>query len=182
MPPDFRQLFVIGGARSGKSRHAQRLAEDSGDALLFIATAQAYDKEMRDRIARHQADRDSRWRTIEAPIDLAAAIASEDREGTMILVDCLTLWASNLLLSESDPEPQVAALLQAVAAPRGRIILVANEVGLGIVPDNALARAFRDLAGMINQRVAAISDRVDMIVAGIPLTLKPAPFPQRTAG
>ncbi len=172
MPPDFRQLFVIGGARSGKSRHAQRIAEASGGALVFIATAQAFDDEMRERIAHHQADRDSRWRTIEAPIDLAEAIAREDAAGTTILVDCLTLWASNLLLAEIDAEPYIAGLIEAIGNLRGRIILVANEVGLGIVPDNALARAFRDLAGTINQRVAAASGQVDLIVAGIALPLK----------
>lgn len=174
MPSDCRQLFVIGGARSGKSRHAQRMAEASGDALVFIATAQAFDDEMRDRIDRHRADRDARWRTVEAPIELAEAISREDREGAVILVDCLTLWASNLLLCGGDAEPQIAALIEAIARPRGRIILVANEVGLGIVPDNALARAFRDLAGTINQRVAAACDRVDLIVAGIALTAKGA--------
>lgn len=165
-------LLVIGGARSGKSRHAQAIAEATGKTLTFIATAEAFDDEMRARIARHRADRDDRWHTVEAPVDLAGALMAHDVAGGVILVDCLTLWTSNLLLQEADPEPAVAALLDALQAPRGQIILVANEVGLGIVPDNALARAFRDLAGTINQRVAAAVSRVDLIVAGIAMALK----------
>ena len=171
MPPGPVTL-VIGGARSGKSRHAQSLAEATGGALTFVATAEAFDDEMRARIARHRADRDTRWRTVEAPLDLAEAIAAHDAPGGVVLVDCLTLWTSNLLLRETDPEPAIAALIDQLAQARGRIILVANEVGWGIVPDNALARAFRDLAGSINQRVAAAADRVDFVVAGIAMPLK----------
>ncbi|WP_420822870.1 bifunctional adenosylcobinamide kinase/adenosylcobinamide-phosphate guanylyltransferase [Sphingomonas solaris] len=169
--PD-RMLLVLGGARSGKSRHAQHIAEGCGGALVFIATAQAFDTEMEDRIARHRSDRDARWRTVEAPLDLAGAIAAADAEDTVMLVDCLTLWASNLLLGTADAEAATEALVAAMAASRGRIILVSNEVGLGIVPDNALARRFRDLAGTINQRVAAAADRVHFIAAGLPLILK----------
>ena len=169
--PD-RTMLVLGGARSGKSRHAQQLAEAGGEALVFIATAQAFDGEMTDRIARHRADRDARWRTVEAPLDLPAAIAETDGEGTMLLVDCLTLWASNMLLADADADEATARLCAALDAPRGRILLVANEVGLGIVPDNALARRFRDIAGTMNQRVAAIVDRVDMVAAGLPFSLK----------
>jgi adenosylcobinamide kinase/adenosylcobinamide-phosphate guanylyltransferase len=165
-------LFVLGGARSGKSRHAQAAAESLDGELVFIATAQAFDDEMTARIKRHRADRGERWRTIEAPLDLAEAIASVRVADAVILVDCLTLWASNLLLSNQGPEPHIAALLQAMVTSRARIILVSNEVGLGIVPDNALARRFRDLAGEINQRVAAAADTVDLLAAGIPLRLK----------
>jgi len=164
--------LVLGGARSGKSRHAQALAEASGGRLIFVATAQAFDDEMTARIARHQADRDARWSTVEAPVDLAAAIGRLDEPGTTILVDCLTLWASNLLLQGKAMEPELEALLAAVASPRGKIILVSNEVGLGIVPDNALARAFRDMAGTINQRVAAAADHVHFVAAGLSLKLK----------
>lgn len=172
MEPFGRSLFVIGGARSGKSRHAQRLAEACGEPCVFIATAQAFDDEMTDRIARHRADRDDHWRTVEAPIDLPDAIGEAGARGGVLLVDCLTLWASNLLLADRDASAATDTLLAAIAATPARIVLVANEVGLGIVPDNALARAFRDSAGIINQRVAAAVERVDLIVAGLPLRLK----------
>ncbi|MBB5710951.1 bifunctional adenosylcobinamide kinase/adenosylcobinamide-phosphate guanylyltransferase [Sphingomonas xinjiangensis] len=165
-----RGLLVLGGARSGKSRHAQALAEARGGELVFVATGQAFDDEMRDRIARHQADRDGRWRTVEAPLDLAEAIG--DVSGHTVLVDCLTLWTSNLLLDEADWENATARLIEAIQAHHGTLILVANEVGLGIVPDNALARRFRDMAGTINQRVAAAVDRVHFLAAGLPLALK----------
>lgn len=164
--------LVLGGARSGKSRHAQALAEAGPGALVFVATAQAFDDEMRDRIARHRADRDARWRTLEAPLALAEAIAGAAGPGTTLLVDCLTLWASNLLLADEDAERALAGLEAALAAAGGRVILVSNEVGWGIVPDNALARRFRDLAGLVNQRVAAVADKVDLVVAGLPLKLK----------
>ena len=167
-----RIVLVIGGARSGKSRHAQRLAERASGPLTFIATAQAFDAEMTDRIARHRADRDARWHTVEAPVDLAAAIIRCDAPGAMLLVDCLTLWASNLLLGDEDIDRHVARLDDALAGAQGRIVLVTNEVGWGIVPDNALARRFRDVAGRINQSVAARAQAVDLIVAGLPLALK----------
>ncbi len=172
IPPPARIIFVIGGARSGKSRHAQRLAEQSGGALTFVATAQAFDAEMVDRIARHRADRDGRWRTVEVPVDLAAAIADRDAAGGVLLVDCLTLWASNLLLEAEDIDRHLARLDDALAAAQGRVVLVSNEVGWGIVPDNALARQFRDVAGRINQAVAARADAVDLVVAGLPMALK----------
>lgn len=165
-------MLVLGGARSGKSRYAQSLAEASGGRLVFVATAQAFDDEMTDRIRRHQADRDGRWTTVEASVDLASAIAAADDEDAVVLVDCLTLWASNLLLGEEDAEARLAQLLAALERARGQVLLVANEVGLGIVPDNALARAFRDLAGTVNQRVAAVADQVHMTVAGIPIIVK----------
>lgn len=165
-------MLVLGGARSGKSRYAQSIAEAAGGRLVFVATAQAFDDEMTDRIRRHRADRDARWTTVEAPLDLAGAIAAADSEDTVVLVDCLTLWASNLLLGEEDADARLALMLDVLAGARGQVILVANEVGLGIVPDNALARRFRDLAGTINQRVAAAVDRVHMTVAGIPLVVK----------
>jgi adenosylcobinamide kinase/adenosylcobinamide-phosphate guanylyltransferase len=167
-----RTMLVLGGARSGKSRYAQKLAEAGSARLVFVATGQAFDAEMTDRIRRHQADRDNRWTTLEAPIDLADAIREGDGDNTVLLVDCLTLWASNLLLGEEDAEAHLAALLAAIGVARARVLLVANEVGLGIVPDNALARQFRDLAGTINQRVAAAVDRVHMTVAGIPIVVK----------
>ncbi|CAM5432174.1 bifunctional adenosylcobinamide kinase/adenosylcobinamide-phosphate guanylyltransferase [Sphingobium scionense] len=163
-------LLVLGGARSGKSRHAQAAAEALPGARLFIATAEIWDAEMADRIARHRADRGPEWETVEAPIDLPGALAAA--RGKTVLVDCLTLWASNLLLAERDGEAAADALCAAIQAHDGAIILVANEVGLGIVPDNALARRFRDLAGTLNQRVAAVADRVVFVAAGLPLALK----------
>lgn len=165
-------LFVLGGARSGKSRYAQTRAEALDGDLVYIATAQAYDREMRDRIARHRADRGPRWHTVEAPIDLPEAITAEARAGQVVLVDCLTLWASNLLLGEFDHQAALDRLLAALGEARAPVILVANEVGLGIVPDNALARAFRDMAGTINQAVAAVADEACFIAAGLPMRLK----------
>jgi adenosylcobinamide kinase/adenosylcobinamide-phosphate guanylyltransferase len=164
--------LVLGGARSGKSRHAQALAEAGGGELVFIATAKAYDDEMRERIARHRADRDARWQTVEAPVDLVGAIAREGAKGRVLLVDCLTLWLSNLLLAEADLEAAGEALAAAVGAAEARIILVSNEVGSGIVPNNALARRFRDAAGRLNQRMAGVCEAVDLVVAGIPMRVK----------
>lgn len=165
-------LLVIGGARSGKSRYAQARAEATGRPPLFIATAQAFDAEMRDRITRHQADRGPQWETVEAPRDLPRAIAAHDAPGRVLLVDCLTLWVSNLLLAGDDIPAATDALIAALAAVKGQVMLVSNEVGWGIVPDNALARRFRDEAGFVNQRVAAAADEVHLIVAGLPLRLK----------
>lgn len=167
MRPFDRSLLVLGGARSGKSRHAQAVAEAIGGTLTYIATAQAFDSEMADRIARHRADRDARWTTIEAPFDLGGAIGAADAADGVVLVDCLTLWASNLLLGGHDADRSLGALLAAIDAITGRLILVANETGLGIVPDNALARQFRDLAGTINQRVAERAGAVDFVLAGM---------------
>ncbi|WP_194151004.1 bifunctional adenosylcobinamide kinase/adenosylcobinamide-phosphate guanylyltransferase [Sphingomonas glacialis] len=172
MPAITKSLLVLGGARSGKSRHAQAIAEASGGALVFIATAQAFDGEMTDRIARHRADRDARWRTVEAPLDLPAAITAADRPGATLLVDCLTLWASNLLLAEADTDAAADALVATLARIGAPIVLVSNEVGFGIVPDNALARRFRDIAGLLNQRVAAAVSQVDFVIAGLPQRLK----------
>jgi adenosylcobinamide kinase/adenosylcobinamide-phosphate guanylyltransferase len=166
----WRTRLVLGGARSGKSRHAQALAEACSGLRVFVATAQAFDAEMVERIARHRADRDAGWRTIEAPLALPDAIAAAGVG--VILVDCLTLWASNLLLGDADDEAATVALLAALAATPARVVLVSNEVGWGIVPDNALARRFRDVAGRINQRVAAAADRVDLVVAGLAMRLK----------
>jgi adenosylcobinamide kinase/adenosylcobinamide-phosphate guanylyltransferase len=165
-------LFVLGGARSGKSRYAQSRAESVDGSAIFVATAEAYDDEMHDRIARHQADRDHRWRTVDAPIDLPATIRSLSAPAHILLVDCLTLWLSNLLLTDADIAAAGAQLIQSITGFEGHLILVANEVGLGIVPDNALARRFRDEAGRLNQSVAAIADEVMLITAGLPLRLK----------
>lgn len=166
------RLFVLGGARSGKSRYAQQRAEALPGRHVFIATAEAWDDEMADRIARHREDRDARWRTVDAPRDLVAALDAASGTGAVALVDCLTLWASNLLLADAEMDRETAALAQAIARFEGDLILVANEVGFGIVPDNALARRFRDVAGRINQAVAAVADEVVLVVAGLPMRVK----------
>ncbi len=166
------RFFVLGGARSGKSRYAQQRAEALPGRHLFIATAEAWDAEMAERIARHRADRDARWETVDAPRDLAAALDAASGTGAVALVDCLTLWASNLLLADADMEQATDGLCAAIARFDGRLILVANETGLGIVPDNALARRFRDAAGRINQAVAAVADEVMLVVAGLPMRVK----------
>lgn len=171
MAAQARTVLVLGGARSGKSRHAQRLAESFSQDRLFVATAQAYDDEMKDRIARHQADRDASWRTIEAPLDLPAAIRGHGIAGRVLLVDCLTLWLSNLLLGDADVAAASDALLASMRETAADLVLVSNEVGYGIVPENALARRFRDSAGRLNQHVAAACNATDLVVAGIPLRI-----------
>ena len=165
-------LFVLGGARSGKSRYAQARAEATAHRPIFIATAQAYDGEMEDRIARHREERGSRWDTIEAPIELAAGIDQYTAPDTILLVDCLTLWTSNLMLAERDIAAATENVIDAIVNAHGPIILVSNEVGLGIVPDNALARRFRDAAGIVNQQVAAAANEVQFLVSGLPLAVK----------
>ncbi|WP_017671499.1 bifunctional adenosylcobinamide kinase/adenosylcobinamide-phosphate guanylyltransferase [Blastomonas sp. AAP53] len=168
--------FITGGARSGKSARAQFLAEGQVGDLVYLATAQAFDDEMSDRIARHRADRGVRWRTVECPIDLPQAIACEGGEGRVLLVDCLTLWTSNLLLADHDFGVASQRLLDTLTSASAPIIVVSNEVGMGIVPDNALARRFRDMAGRLNQDVATIADHVELVVAGLSMALKsPAP-------
>lgn len=164
--------LILGGARSGKSRHAQSLAEAFDGALVFIATGEAHDPEMTARIDRHRADRGERWRTVEAPLALADAIRASAAPDHLLLVDCLTLWTSNLMHAGRDVGEATAGLIAAFRAAPGPILMVANEVGLGIVPDNALARAFRDAAGHMNQAVAAAADRVTFVTAGLPIIVK----------
>jgi adenosylcobinamide kinase/adenosylcobinamide-phosphate guanylyltransferase len=167
-----RVTLVIGGARSGKSARAQAIAEAASPMRTYLATAQAFDDEMRERIARHRADRGMGWRTVECPVDLPEAIGREAQGASVLLVDCLTLWASNLLLTDADADAATDRLLAALAAASCPIVLVSNEVGMGIVPDNALARRFRDIAGRMNQRVAAAADTVLLMMAGLELQLK----------
>ena len=170
-------IFITGGCRSGKSRHALELAHQmASDGKLFIATCIPHDDEMRKRIARHQAERDPSWKTIEEPVSVADAISQNHAGCELILVDCLTLWTSNLLMANEDVttiELQTHQLVQALKNASCKIILVSNEVGAGIVPENRLARLFRDAAGIVNQRVAACADNVIWMVAGIPVTIKP---------
>ena len=161
-------ILVLGGARSGKSRFAEGLIADWPPPWLYIATAQAFDAEMAERIAVHQARRDARWTTLECPHDLAPGLA---REGPLLL-DCLTLWLSNRLLAGSDLASDCAALVDMLRARRSPTLVVSNEVGLGLVPETPLGRAFRDAAGRLNQQVAAAADHVHFIAAGLPLRLK----------
>jgi adenosylcobinamide kinase/adenosylcobinamide-phosphate guanylyltransferase len=163
--------LVLGGARSGKSRHAETLVTAMPPPLVYVATAEPLDDEMAARIAEHRARRDDRWRTVEAPLDLAGALAAAPA-GASILVDCLTLWLSNLMLAKADVEVEIERFEAALSQASGSIVVVANEVGLGIVPDNALARSFRDAAGNLNQRLAARADHVSLLVAGIALKVK----------
>ncbi len=162
--------LVLGGARSGKSRHAEGLIEAEPAPWTYVATAQGWDDEMRARIAEHKARRSRNWRTGDAPLDLAAVIAAND--GGPILVDCLTLWLTNIMLAERDVAAERAALIDACRRAAGPLVLVSNEVGFGIVPENALARRFRDEAGRLHQELAAIADRVVLVVAGIPMQVK----------
>jgi adenosylcobinamide kinase / adenosylcobinamide-phosphate guanylyltransferase len=170
-------LLVLGGARSGKSRYAQRLAEACGLRPLLIATAQAHDAEMAERIARHAASRDARWALVEEPVALAGALRREARKDRIVVADCATLWLSNLLLKNDDLAAATQDLAQTVAELAGPVIFVSNEAGCGIVPENALARAFRDAQGLLNQALAEACDAVVLVSAGITLQLKPAPEP-----
>ncbi|MBS7537860.1 bifunctional adenosylcobinamide kinase/adenosylcobinamide-phosphate guanylyltransferase [Ancylobacter lacus] len=163
--------LVLGGARSGKSRHAEALVEARPAPWCYLATAQAFDDEMARRIADHRARRGPGWETIDAPHHLAAALRTVPR-GRPVLVDCLTLWLTNRMLAGADLEMEAAVLTTALLAHEGEVVLVSNEVGLSIVPENALARRFRDAQGRLNQQVAALADRVVFMVAGLPLTVK----------
>lgn len=163
--------LILGGARSGKSRHAQTLAENSGHPPTMIATAQAFDAEMQDRITRHRSERGETWRTIEAPIDLAAAIAQVQTPATVV-IDCLTLWVTNLLMADHDIPAASTALLTACKTSPNPIIMVTNETGFGIVPPDPLSRRFRDEAGRLHQLIAAAADDVTLVVAGLPLAIK----------
>lgn len=163
--------LVLGGARSGKTRWALAAAEASGLDPVMVATAEALDAEMAERIARHRAERDARWRTVEAPLELGAALAELGR-GDAAVVDCLTLWLSNLMHAEVDLAAAADGLEAALGAP-GAVWLVSNEVGWGVVPDNALARRFRDAAGRLHQQLARQADRVVFTVAGLPMIVKP---------
>jgi adenosylcobinamide kinase / adenosylcobinamide-phosphate guanylyltransferase len=165
-------VLLLGGARSGKSRMAQARAEAMEGELVCLATGEALDAEMARRIERHRADRGARWRTVEVPLDLAAAIRREQGPGRVLLVDCLTLWLSNLMLQEQDVEAAVDQLLAALYAAAGTVLLVSNEVGMGIVPGNALARRFRDEAGRLNQRVAGLAGEVLFVAAGLAVRMK----------
>jgi len=163
-----RITLVLGGARSGKSRYAEALIGER--PAVYIATATAGDDEMAARIRVHRTRRSTNWTTREAPLELAAALAADDERPR--LVDCLTLWLSNLMLAGRDPAAETAALIQDLPRVNAPLVFVANEVGLGLVPENELGRRFRDHAGRLNQDLAAVADRVVFVAAGLPLTLK----------
>ncbi len=172
-----RTTLILGGARSGKSAYAESLLPArAGGRAVYLATATAGDAEMAERIAAHRARRGEGWETIEEPLDLAAALRRADAraDGAGVLVDCLTLWLANLMAASADIDRARSELVATLGRLRGPLLLVANEVGLGIVPDNPLARRFRDQAGRLNQAVAAAADRVLFIAAGLPLVLKDA--------
>jgi len=164
-------ILITGGARSGKSLRAESRALGFPGRPVYIATAEALDAEMRARIARHQARRGNDWIEREAPLALVEALDASDGGGAR-LVDCLTLWLSNLMHADRDCAQEAAHLADALARQSSPVVLVTNEVGLGIVPDNALARAFRDAAGLLNQTIARIADEAEFVVAGLPMKLK----------
>ncbi|MCW8843254.1 MAG: bifunctional adenosylcobinamide kinase/adenosylcobinamide-phosphate guanylyltransferase [Rhodobacteraceae bacterium] len=163
--------FVLGGAASGKSLYAESLVTATGAPRVYIATGEAWDDEMRAKIAAHVDQRGPGWRTLEAPLDLAPALASVTAD-EVALLDCATMWMSNHLLAENSLEAETARLLDALAACKGKLVVVSNEVGMGIVPENALARRFRDAQGRLNKRLAAAADTVLFVAAGLPLTMK----------
>ncbi|WP_095407356.1 bifunctional adenosylcobinamide kinase/adenosylcobinamide-phosphate guanylyltransferase [Mongoliimonas terrestris] len=169
----FYPHLVLGGARSGKSRFAEAAVRSAGhDPWVYVATAEAFDAEMEARIDQHRADRGAGWVTVDAPHDLAAVLADLGRGDSPILVDCLTLWLSNRLLAEADLAAECADLMAAIRQVAVPLVLVSNEVGFGIVPDNPLGRRFRDAQGRLNQDVAAVAQQVTLVVAGLPVVVK----------
>jgi adenosylcobinamide kinase/adenosylcobinamide-phosphate guanylyltransferase len=169
-------VFVVGGCRSGKSRYALETANEiSKEEKIFIATCVPHDAEMKQRVDRHQKERGPNWQTAETPVHLPQTIAARSRQAKVLLVDCLTLWISNLMLGIEDDEiisERIGELVQSFNSLNCPLVLVSNEVGTGIVPENRLARRFRDLVGEANQAVAARADRVVWMVAGIPVMIK----------
>ncbi|MBL0700190.1 MAG: bifunctional adenosylcobinamide kinase/adenosylcobinamide-phosphate guanylyltransferase [Desulfosarcina sp.] len=174
--PEKKNILVIGGCRSGKSSQALKLADQFSDNMrIFIATCVPYDDEMKERVARHQKERDNTWTTVEEPVNLHKAITEHGETSDIILVDCITLWISNLLLKTRRIDyilENVQKLVDAVKKAKCSVIMVSNEVGTGIVPENELSRMFRDAAGFANQHIAAAADQVVWMVAGIPVKIK----------
>ncbi|MGH7875654.1 MAG: bifunctional adenosylcobinamide kinase/adenosylcobinamide-phosphate guanylyltransferase [Candidatus Binatia bacterium] len=170
-------ILITGGARSGKSKYAELRAQELGDRRLYVATAEAKDEEMAQRIAAHKKRRGNEWTTIEEPVELSSALLTRRGRADCALVDCLTIWLSNLLLRRDAKfaAEKVEELVAMLTSVDFHLVLVANEVGWGIVPDNVLARQFRDLAGWANQRIAAAASEVVLTVAGIPMTVKKRP-------
>ncbi|MBN9670432.1 bifunctional adenosylcobinamide kinase/adenosylcobinamide-phosphate guanylyltransferase [Roseibium aggregatum] len=173
-----RATLVFGGARSGKSRFAEGLAVKSGLEKIYVATGAAFDSEMAERISQHRLQRGPSWTTVEEPLDLCPVLQAHCRADRVVLVDCLTLWLSNLLFSEKDPATETARLCEAVLALSGPCIFVSNEVGMGIVPENRLSRSFRDAQGRLNQDMARVCRQVVFVAAGLPLVMKPQDQPE----
>ena len=173
-PQTVRSALILGGARSGKSAYAQVLAEACSPERLYLATGAPADEEMAARIARHQADRGAGWKTLEEPLEVASALLTHAQAGRVVVVDCLTLWLSNLMQAGRDPGDAVTALAEAMGALAGPVVLVSNEVGMGLVPDHKLGREFRDWQGRVNREIGAACDAVIFVAAGLPLQLKPA--------
>jgi adenosylcobinamide kinase/adenosylcobinamide-phosphate guanylyltransferase len=167
-----RLTLVLGGARSGKSRHAEALVMGTPPPWIYVATAEALDEEMQARVDAHKRSRSARWQTIEAPLELAATVTGLAAQPQAILIDCLTLWLSNIMLAERDAGAECDRLIAALKEASGPLVAVSNEVGLGVVPESPLGRAFRDAQGLLNQRVAGIAEHVVFLAAGLPLTLK----------
>ena len=169
-------IFIIGGCRSGKSKHALQTAEKMpGNRKIYIATCVPQDNEMKQRVARHQKERSQNWVTVEEPLHLPQAILENSPKADVMLVDCLTLWVSNLLMETDDEkqlEEMISQLIDTLEKATGPIVLVSNEVGTGIVPENKLARQYRDIMGLVNQAVAKTAGKVIWMVAGIPVTVK----------
>lgn len=165
-------VLVLGGARSGKSAFAERLVMETGLCRHYVATGRAWDDEMRERVAKHRIDRGEDWRTHEEPLELVERLAALDRPDNVVLVDCLTLWVTNLMMEERPVADAFSRLADFVSAAKARLVLVSNEVGLGIVPDNRMAREFRDHAGRLHQSIAARARQVYFVAAGLPLKMK----------
>jgi adenosylcobinamide kinase/adenosylcobinamide-phosphate guanylyltransferase len=175
-----RTALVFGGARSGKSRFAEKLAADSGLSKIYVATGAAHDNEMAERIAAHRTQRGPSWDTIEEQLDLAGVLDRECRPDRVVLVDCLTLWLSNILFADKDIALETERLCARVAGLSGPCVLVSNEVGMGIVPENRLSRSFRDAQGRLNQAMAGVCRKVVFVGAGLPLLMKPTSQPDIT--
>jgi adenosylcobinamide kinase/adenosylcobinamide-phosphate guanylyltransferase len=173
-----QNVLVIGGQRSGKSRFAEELVARSGRRPVYIATATAGDDEMAARIAAHRERRGDAWMAIEAPLNLPAALGRAAAGDAAVLVDCLTLWLANLIAAERDIAAESEALVAALSAADCPVVVVTNEVGAGVIPDNALARRYADALGTLNQLVAEAVGRVVLIAAGRPLLVKPSPTPE----
>ncbi len=173
----FRRLLILGGARSGKSRFAQQLAEKAAGNKIYLATAEAGDAEMAERIKAHRRERGAGWETVEAPLRLAESLGQQ-ADTDIVVVDCLTLWLSNVMLAGQDVDAAIAGLAEAIRKVNYPLVLVSNEVGLGIVPENLLGRRFRDWQGILNRVMAETCDGVVFMAAGCPLLLKPSSLPE----
>lgn len=164
--------LILGGARSGKSAFGETMIAASGLEPVYVATSRIHDDEMHARIDHHRARRGPEWTTVEEPDDLEGAVLREARPGRAVLVDCLTLWITNLMMADADVDARAKSLCAALGRTGGPVVLISNEVGLGIVPDNAMARAFRDHAGRLHRDIAAMADTVYFVAAGLPLKMK----------